>query len=132
MKKIISIALTLCLVVGVMCALTSCFGGGIPSGTYSIEGFKEVDLAECKVSGSKIIYTVESDETKIDITFNYEVKEDKITVTYEGNNYEGDSYIIKGLLITAEAGLKLAFAGEKSFEKGDGYFKIGEVKFVKE
>ena len=130
MKKIISIALALCLVIGVMCALTSC--GAIAGGTYNVEGLSGLEATQFKVSGSKMIYTIEEDDTKIDFTFKYEVKEDKITVTYEGNNYEGDNSLVKFAVATAEVALKAALGGEKTFEKGDGYFKIGAVKFVKE
>ena len=130
MKKIISMALALCLVVGVMFALTSCFGA-IPGGTYTADGLSGIEEAEFKVSGSKMVYTIEEDETKINFTFTYEVKEDKITVTYEGDDYEGDASLVKLAISAAEVVLKAALTGEKSFEKGDGYFKIGEIKFVK-
>ena len=130
MKKIISMALALCLVIGVMCVLTSC--GAIAGGTYNVDGLAGLEATQFKVSGSKMIYTIEKDDTKIDFTFKYEVKEDKITVTYEGDNYEGDNSGVKAAIIVAEVALKAALDGEKTFEKGDGYFKIGAVKFVKE
>ena len=130
MKKIISMALALCLVIGVMCALTSC--GAIAGGTYNVDGLSGLEITQFKVSGSKMIYTIEEDDTKIDFTFKYEVKEDKITVTYEGNNYEGDNSLVKVAITVAEVALKAALVGEKTFEKGDGYFKIGAVKFAEE
>ena len=131
MKKIISIALVLCLALSVIFALTSC--GAISGGTYNVEGLSGLDATQFKVSGSKIIYTLEEDEeTKIDFTFTYEVKEDKITVNYEGNSYDGDNSLVKLAISATEVLLKGALNGEKSFEKGDGYFKIGAVKFVKE
>ena len=129
MKKIVSMAIALCLVIGVMFALTSC--APIPGGTYTADGLQGMDAAEFKVSGTKMIYTIEKDDTKIDFTFVYEVNEDKITVTYEGDNYEGDSILVKAAVSAAEVVLKGALVGEKSFEKGDGYFKIGVIKFVK-
>lgn len=130
MKKIISIALVLCLTLGVIFALTSC--GAIAGGTYNVEGLSGLEATQFKVSGSKMIYTLEKDETKIDFTFTYEVKEDKITVEYKENNYKGDNSGVKLAVSAAEIVLKGALVGEKTFEKGDDYFKIGAVKFVKE
>ena len=131
MKRIISMTLALCLIIGVICALTSC-GGAIPGGTYTAEGLDDFDEAEFKVSGNKMIYTVEEDDVEINFTFVYEVNEDKITVTYEGDDYEGDNTLVKLAVSLAEPILEAALVGEKSFEKGDGYFKIGAVKFVKD
>ena len=122
--------LAICLVLGVMLSLASC-GGAIPSGTYAADGLTGYDAAEFKVSGDKMIYTLEEDDTKIEFTFSYEVKEDKITVTYVGNNYDGDSSLMNFAISGVELVFKAALVGEKSFEKGDGYFKIGVVKFVK-
>ena len=131
MKKIISIALVLCLALSVMFALTSC--APISGGTSNVEGLSGLDATAFKVSGDKMIYTLEEDDdTKINFTFKYEVKEDKITVTYEGNDYEGDNSLVKLAISATEIVLKGALNGEKSFEKGDGFFKIGAVKFVKE
>ena len=130
MKKIISMALAVCLVIGVMLALASC-GGGIQNGTYTADGLQGYDAAEFKVNGDKMVYTYDYDDLKIDFTFSYEVKEDKITVNYDGNSYDGDSIVTKGILLGVETVFKAALVGEKSFESGDGYFKIGVVKFVK-
>ena len=130
MKRIISMALALCLTLGIMLALTSC--GAIPGGTYNIDGLSGLDVTEFKVSGDKMIYTVEEGDVKIDLTFKYEVKDDKITVTYEGDNYDGDNSIVKLAISGVELILKGGLVGEKSFEKGDGYFKIGYVKFSKQ
>jgi len=44
----------------------------------------------------------------------YKIKDDQITITFEGENKDAN-----------------AFNGTFDFEKGDGYIKIGEVKYTK-
>ena len=130
MKKIISFALALCLAVGVMLTLTSCFGA-IPSGTYTVSGLEGFDVCEFKVSGSKIVYEEEVKGENVKFTLTYKVSDDKIKVEFENSSYTGDETAMKFAVGVVESALKLALAGEHSFEKGDGYFKVGLVEFVK-
>ncbi|MBR5817768.1 MAG: hypothetical protein IKY62_03890 [Clostridia bacterium] len=78
MKKIVSLALALCLIVGVMLSLTSCFGA-IPSGTYTIGNSK----TEIEVNGSKMTMKEEIMGVEIGFVLSYKVRGDEITLTYE-------------------------------------------------
>lgn len=130
MKKIISLALALCLMVGVVFALTSCFGA-IPGGTYNVEGLTGFDITEFKVSGSKFVYEEKVEDETVKFTLNYKVADDKITIEYGSSSYSGDSTAMKFAVGLVETALKAALVGEHKFEKGDGYFKVGLLEFVK-
>ena len=126
MKKIISFALALCLVVGVMFALTSCFGA-IPGGTYEIEGTNQT----VEVKGSKMTMKQDIAGTEVGIVVAFKVDGDKIEITYDSVIYDGDNEIVKGIIAEMEEEMGEEVNGTFDFEKGDGYFVIDGAKYVK-
>lgn len=109
MRKIFIKVTLLALIFLVLTAtLASC--GGL-SGTY-----------ESKVLGQGVAYTFKGNKVTVDVTV-------IVTVTFEG------TYKIKGdrITITIDSDDKDAkeYSGTHSFEKGDGYIKIGGVKLTK-
>ena len=126
MKKIVSLALALCLIVGVMLSLTSCFGA-IPSGTYTIGNSK----TEIEVKGSKMTMKEEIMGVEIGFVLSYKVSGEEITIKYEKAIYDGDSETIKGLIADMETEFAEEFEGTFDFEKGDGFFKMDGVTYNK-
>ncbi|MBQ7363043.1 MAG: hypothetical protein IJW48_01190 [Clostridia bacterium] len=126
MKKIVSLALVICLCVGAMLALGSCglFGGAIPTGVYE----SVIPGQEVTVIGSSLIMTQSISGETYDITYTYEVNEDEdeITLTIEEVTYEGDNATISTMLESVEVGDEVS----GDFELGDNYFKIDGVKYV--
>ena len=114
MKKSIVKSIALTLVAVMMClALVSC---GL-SGTYKNDGVFGVGATELTFSGSKVTITmggVEAEGT-------YEIDDDKITITLDN---AGDDALTSSDVLNG-------FNGEKDFEKGDDYIKIGGVKYTK-
>ncbi|MBQ9745844.1 MAG: hypothetical protein IJW21_03395 [Clostridia bacterium] len=108
--------LALALVVATLClALASC--GGL-SGTYSNNGLFGLGATELEFSGSKVTIKVGD----LEATGNYEIDDDKITITLD--NIDDGSASWEDLLA--------GFSGTKSFEKGDDYIKIGGTKYTKD
>lgn len=130
MKKIISALLVFILLVGCIFALASC-GTLIPSGTYE----DALGVSEFKVSGN----TMTVDESGVEVVYTYKIKSDEddsdaqvIILTFKDAKYDGDNEIVKGVLaeIKKEAE-KDPEADPVKFEMGDGWFKMGGVKYTK-
>jgi len=126
MKKILSMTLALCLVVGVMFALTSCFSA-IPGGTYTVGDSKET----VEVKGNKMTMTQSIMGVDVGFVLSFKVDGDKITLTYEETIYDGDSETIKGLIVDMETEFAEELEGDFDFEKGDGYFKVDGITYTK-
>ncbi len=127
MKKIISFALALCLVVGVMFALTSCFSA-IPGGTYTIEDTEStVEVKGNKMTLQEEIYNGVS----VGIVVSFKVDGEEITLTYDSIIYDGDNAIVKGIIEEMEEEIGEEVNGTFSFEKGNGYFKIDGITYNK-
>lgn len=127
MKKIISLALALCLAVGVMFALTSCFSA-IPGGTYTVGDTDEtVEVKGDKITMQQEIYN----GVTVGIVVSFKVDGEEITLTYDSVIYDGDNAIVKGIIEEMEEELGEEVNGTFAFEKGDGYFKIDGVTYNK-
>lgn len=107
MRKSAKILSFLLVVVVLMFTLASC--GSRLSGTYETD----------EVLGSKTSYTFDGNEVTIKITIigvsteltgTYAIEDDEITFTF-GEDEDAKTY-----------------SGTHSFEKGDGYIKIGDTK----
>ncbi len=105
MKKIIALVLV---TVMLAMALVSC--GGI-SGTYSAEIIGSG--AEYAFKGSKVTITPKLLGSYGDpIEGKYKIKDGKITITFEGDEEDSE------------------YAGTYDFEQGEGYIKIGAIKYT--
>ena len=114
MKKSIIRVIALSLIAVMMCfALVSC---GL-SGTYKNDGVFGVGATELKFSGSKVTITMGS----VEATGTYEINDDKITITLDNAD--------DGALTSSD--ILILFNGEKDFEKGNDYIKIGGKKYTK-
>lgn len=135
MKRIISLALVCVLLVGVVFALASC---GSLSGTYTYEqnGMK----MSYKFSGKNVSMITEIGDEKYTIEGTYELNDDetKITVTPDADSvktYLVDMGMIEDADDISDEDLQEfidEIAEEQSFEKGDGFVKIGGMKFDKQ
>ncbi len=126
MKKIVSLALVLCLCLGAALALGSCglFGGAIPTGVY------ENDLLNQQVTvlGSTITVTQTMFGETFETVYKYETNDDdsEITLTVEEVNYSGDSATIQGILEDFVVGE----SSTAKLEVGEKYFKLDSVKYT--
>ena len=107
MKRILCIALVAVMLV----SLVAC--GGKLSGTYKTE-----DILGSYVSytfkGSKVIVETYVLGTKaLKVTGSYKIDGNEITLTYDSKDAEGEKNVV---------------SGTQTFEKGDGYIKIGVLK----
>ena len=140
MKKFVSALLICFLLVGSMLALVSC-GGDIANGTYVYEapyGYKQT----LEIKGNKLIMVQDGgDEGKLEIVFNYEVKEDgdskKIYLSYKEMNLETDDVEIKTEFNENKAEMEEQYKGETYsagilFEETDKGFKMMGVEYVKQ
>ena len=140
MKKIVSALLVCFLLVGSMLALVSC-GGDIANGTYVYEapyGYKQT----LEIKGDKLIMVQDGgDEGKLEIVFNYEVKEDgdskKIYLSYKEMNLETDDAEIKAKFNENKAEQEEHYKGETYsagilFEETDKGFKMMGFEYVKQ
>lgn len=114
MKKSIIRVITLSLIAVMIClVLVSC---GL-SGTYKNDGVFGLGATELTFSGSKVTIKMGS----IEATGTYEIDDDKITITLDN---AGDDALTSSDILNL-------FNGEKNFEKGDDYIKIGGTKYTK-
>ena len=113
MKNIFVKAIAIVLVISTLaCVFASC--GKTISGTYSAEVAGTGAVFEFK--GSKVSITLKVLGFSGDaVEGKYEINDDKITFTFESDDSDVKKY-----------------NGEFSFEKGDGYIKIGGVKYTKQ
>ena len=109
MKKIISIVLAAALMLCTLFALASC--GGL-SGKYELDAF--VASATYEFKGNKVTLTAEVGGFEKSFEGKYKLVKDgdaqKIEFTFDDKDAE-------------------KYTGSFSFEKGDGYIKIGGVKY---
>ncbi len=131
MKKILSVALVVVMLVATMLTLASC---GIGNGTYKSEFGNEVTI-----NGSKMTSVVEIPVVgEITIVQKYEIvdaeEEGKknIVLTYDSYVYEGDSNTFAGILEDAAAEFADDYSSTVSYEKVDGGFKMGGVLYTKQ
>ena len=110
MKKVISSLLVCVMLLSCVLVLASC--EKTLAGTYEGTGF-----------GFTTSYTFKGDDVNIKYSAGgfsysfdgkYEIKDNKITITFEGDNEKANS-----------------LEGTFDFEEGDGYIKIGLVKYTK-
>ncbi|MBQ4072062.1 MAG: hypothetical protein IJD51_06610 [Clostridia bacterium] len=135
MKKIISMALALMLVVGMVFMLASC--SGISNGTYLVAGDEEVEGASIEVKGDKMILKLEQEmmgyEIVASVTVTYVIDGDKITTTYESCEIGGADIpqTVKDIIIS---GIEEGFAEPQvaSFEETENGFKMDGVEYVKQ
>ena len=139
MKKIVSALLVCFLLVGSMFALVSC-GGDIANGTYVYEseyGYKQT----IEIKGNEFIMVQDGgDEGKLEIVFNYEVKEDgdakKIYLTYKEMNLETDDAEIKAAFNEGKAEMEEQYKSDNytagiPFEQTEKGFKISGMEYTK-
>ena len=88
------------------------------SGTYENNGFFGLGSTELTFKGSKII--VEMGDLEAEGT--YSIEDDKITIEIPAENENQLTWAVLFQLLN----------GEHDFEKGDGYIKIGDIKYTKE
>ena len=126
MKKILSLAIVVCLCLGAMLALGSCglFGGAIPAGVYENDLLNQ----EVTVLGTTLIMTQSIYGESYDITYKYETNDDdtEITMTIEEVTYEGDNNLIEAMLVGVDVGDEVS----ADLEVGENYFKLDGVKYV--
>ena len=119
MRKVVRIMAVVMVVLMVTLVLAAC--GKTLSGTYSAETFgtgKTFEFSGNKVSVTYKVVGFNSDP----IEGTYEIKDDKITFDFvDESDVENDD--LKSFL----SGLQ----GSLDFEEGDGYIKIGGVKYEK-
>ena len=125
MKRILSAVLACVLLVGCVFALASC--GGIKNGEYENEAYGMV----VEVKGNKLSMTTKQD---IKVNYTYKVKDDKITLTYKGVEYVGDSDELKSYFEANKETIEENYkdsADEFDFEKTDDGFKMDGMEFKK-
>lgn len=111
MKKFLCVAL----VVVMMLSLVAC--GNKLSGTYKSEGLLE-SYVSYTFKGSKVtVDTYVVGSKVLTVTGTYKIDGDEITLTYDSKDAEGNKDVV---------------SGTQTFEKGDGYIKIGILKLNKE
>ena len=113
-RSIIKVVALLTLAVIVCMAVASC--GKTLSGKYEADAV--IAKVELEFKGNKVIiipsaFGVSSDA----IEGTYKIKDDKITITFDGDaEEEAEEYDLSGTL---------------DFEEGDDYIKIGLIKYTK-
>lgn len=120
MKKIVSVALALLLLVGTMLALVSC-GGDIANGTY------KAGALEIEIKGNKWIFEEEGNK----ITYKYSVEDDVISFEYESFTTDEELTDEQRAAFDGAFATEAALKGGK-FEKTDDGFKIGFVTYTKQ
>lgn len=128
MKKIIALLLLVGLVIGGIYVYKNYFAGGIPAGTYLDEYGTEVE-----VSGNKIIMKEDiGDGEALLIKVSYEIKDDEIFLTLEDVTYDGSNEEISSNLDLIKEEFESEINDSASFEKGEDWFSIGGVMYIKQ
>ena len=123
MKKTVRIMAVVMAVLMVTLVLASC--GNTLSGKYArTEGTIIKSTTTYEFSGKNVTITSAlGDQELFSLEGTYEIKDDKIAFDFTGSE-ETDDSLLEGVLD--------GLTDEVSFEKGDGYIKIGGVQYDKQ
>ena len=125
MKKVLSLVLACTLLLGCVLIFASC--GGL-KGTYEYTS-QNIALV-LTFSGNKVTQTTPENKD-LEVVGSYEIKDDKIIITYEEYKYSGNDSTMSETLDILNATLKDSEPTTYSFEKGDGYIIIDGLKYEK-
>ena len=134
MKKFLSVATALLLVVCAVLSLSACSDDRLPRGKYVSASNSSVSIV---ISGKKLDMTSEFDDGSVTIHFTHEIirSNDSISLsmTYLGVSYEGDSKIeYMDSLEWIESMFKKDEPTIVEFVKGKNYFTLFNITFYKQ
>ena len=129
MKRIVSALLACILLVSSLFVLTSCFGGGIPNGTYE----SKLLGTELVVQGNTLSLTQMVDDDGIKMTYTYKLNADKdeITLTFKDIKAIGDNAEIKSAVEEAKKEAASESIDPMDFELTENGFKLAGTEYTK-